>query len=316
MTGGNSPRKGTPESQGSTDEVRLVYFILAHHRPEQLQMLVDAVAEPRDLVFLHIDLKSALGLKAERAGVLAMARKLAAERPNVLLMRPRFTNWGGWSMSSILLAAIERALKVSRDWTHFINLSGQCYPLKPIAQLRSALAAAGERVFVELRHFSSLPPNDWHLRWRAMVELPFKAVPLAMRRHAPRDFELEYKGSQWCILPRSFCEWQAQAPVARVIKRYLRNLHLSDELIMQTLVRNGPWRERAMPHYGREILWPGPKILTAADLPTLEGSPAFFARKFDTSVDPDLIAVLARRCGFALRPPPSAGVSSQRAPVC
>ena len=122
-----------------------------------------------------------------------------------------------------------------------------------------------------------------------MVELPHKAVKLPGPRRKPTDFELEYKGSQWCILPRGFCAWQRDAPVAARIRRYLRGLLLSDELIMQTLVRNGPWRDRVAPFYGRAIVWPGPKVMTMADWDMLDESPAFFARKFDPDCDAEII---------------------------
>ena len=278
-------------------QARLAYFILAHHRPEQLRLLVETIASPRDLVLLHVDLKSMLGIRPERNGTWRMAKTLAREMPNVVLMRPRFTNWGGWSLSQVLLDAIDMALERDPDWTHFVNLSGQCLPIRPLAEIRARLAAAGDQVFVELRHFNSLPADDWHLKWHPMIELPHKAVKRAGKRRPPEGFELEYKGSQWCILPRGFCEWQRTAPVAAEIRRYLRGLLLSDELLMQTLVRNGPWRDRVAAFYGREIVWPGPKVMTTADWTMLDHSPAFFARKFDIEHDREVVAAILDKIG-------------------
>ena len=282
----------------------IAYFILAHHRPQQLRWLVEALARPggphRDTVILHIDRKSMLGLKADRRGIWQTAKALAAEHPNVILMRPRFTNWGGWSLARIQLDAIAIALQASAGWSHFINLSGQCYPIKPIEQIRQALAADPDQVFVELRHLSTLPPDDWHLRWHPMIELPHRAVKFKGPRPPPAEFELAYKGSQWSILPRAFCEWQGRAPIARPIKRYLSRLLLSDELIVQTLVRNGPWRDKVAPHYGREIVFPGPKVMTRDDLPRLLSSPALFSRKFDHDRDPEVLPQLARQLGYPM----------------
>ena len=290
---------------------RFAYFILAHHRPEQLRLLVDSIAGAGELVLLHVDLKSLLGIKPERNGTWRMARRLAREYRNVTLMRPRLTNWGGWTLSQVLLDAIDIALRRDASWTHFINMSGQCLPIKPPGEIRAQVGAAGDRVFVELRHFSTLPPDDWHLRWHPIIELPHRALKLRGPRQPPADFELEHKGSQWCILPRSFCLWQQQAPVARRIRRYLRGLLLSDELLVQSLVRNGPWRERVAPHYGREIVWPGPKVMTMADWPRLQQSPAFFARKFDLERDPDVVsAVLAAIDAPTRRASSRAGVTT------
>ena len=282
----------------------IAYFILAHHRPQQLRWLVEALAQPgnsgRDTIILHIDRKSTLGLKADRRGIWQTAKALAAEYPNLILMRPRFTNWGGWSLARIQLHAIAVALQASAEWSHFVNLSGQCYPIKPIEHIRQALAADPDQVFVEMRHLSTLPADDWHLRWHPMVELPHRAVWFKGPRRPPTGFELAFKGSQWSILPRTFCEWQQSAPVAKPIKRYLSRLLLSDELIMQTLVRNSRWRDKVAPHYGREIIFPGPKVMTRDDLPRLLSSPAFISRKFDHERDPEVLPQMARQLGFPM----------------
>jgi len=287
----------------------IAYFILAHHRPQQLRWLVDALVHPdgdgrgdkgQDTIILHVDRKSMLGLKAGRRGIWQMAQTLAGKYPNVIVMRPRFTNWGGWSLARIQLDAIDMALKASPNWSHFVNLSGQCYPIKPAEQIRQALAADPDQVFVELRHLSTLPSDDWHLRWHPMLELPHRAVKFKGPRRPPDDFELSYKGSQWSILPRAFCEWQQRAAITKPIRRYLSNLLLSDELIVQTLVRNGPWRDQVAPHFGREIIFPGPTVLTRDDLPRLLRSPAFYARKFDQERDPEILPQLARRFGYTM----------------
>ena len=274
---------------------------MAHQKPRQLRWIIEALAErgtSTEPILLHVDLKSTLGLKPERRGTLQTARALAARYPNVRLMRPRFTNWGGWSLSRLHLAAIETALRLDGDWTHFVNLSGQCYPLKTLAAIRGGLAAADGQVFVEMRPFASLPPDDWHLRWHPMREWPHKAIIRPGKRPPPRDFELAFKGSQWSILPRPFCEWLRQAPVTGRITGYLSGLLLSDELLVQTLVANGPWRDRVAPHYGREIVWPGPKVMTAADLPRLLASPALIARKFDAACDAAVLYTLSERLGL------------------
>jgi Core-2/I-Branching enzyme len=282
-------------TEGDIVSARFVYFILAHHRPEQLRLLVDSISDRDELVLLHVDLKSMMGLRAERNGTWRMARRLAHDYPKIILMRPRFTNWGGWSLSQILLDAIDIALERDGGWTHFINLSGQCLPIKPLDNIRAQVGAAGQQIFVELRHFSTLPADDWHLRWHPMIELPHKCVRRAGPKPRPGGFELEFKGSQWCILPRAFCEWQRNADITRQITRYLRGLLLSDELLIQTLVRNGPWRDQVAQFYGREIVWPGPQVMTMDHWDRLDRSPALFARKFDVNLDRDVVAAVLEK---------------------
>ncbi len=283
---------------------KIAYFIMVHHKPAQFDWLMRAIYTPGDLFLVHVDLKSRLGLKRDRRGVMAAVRATCAGKPNVHLMRSRFTNWGGWSLSKILLDAVRDALRRDPEWRYFVNLSGQCYPLKPLDTIRRELAERGDAVHVQMWPIAERPVDDWHHRAHPMLETPLKAFILPGRKPDPQAFTMLNKGSQWTILPRAFCEWLVSAPITRQIAAYMRSLLLTDELIVQTLVSNGPFANRVAEHYGREIVWPGPKTFGIEDLPMLRASPAFFARKFDAARDPALMTALADAGGFAYGPMP------------
>lgn len=276
---------------------------MVHHKPAQFAWLINALYDPEDLFLVHVDAKSRLGIKADRRGTMAAVRRTVAGRPNIELMRSRFTNWGGWSLSQVLLDAIRTALRRDPGWSHFANLSGQCYPLKQVAEIKRQIAA-GDRVHVELLPIAELPDDDWHRGAPAMFETPLRALKLK-RAPEPRGFTVDHKGSQWVVLPRAFCEWLVTAPLTAEVTRYLRRRLLSDELILQTLAVNGPYRDRVAAHYGREIIWPGPRVLTAADLPRLMTTPSWFGRKFDATVDADVLLALAAANGFEPGPLPA-----------
>lgn len=277
---------------------KLAYFIMVHHKPAQFGWLLDALDDPDDLILVHVDMKSRLGLKADRRGVMAEVRRLCAGRPNVRILPSRFTNWGGWSLSRMLLDAIATALKADPEWQYFINLSGQCYPLHPLPVVKQRLADAGGSVHVELLKIADLPDDDWHHAASPMLELPLRAIRRKGRQPEPKGFTVDHKGSQWVMLPRAFCEWIVTSPVVPPINRYLSGRLLSDELILQTLALNSPFRDRIAGHYGREIYWPGPRVLTRDDLPVLTRSEALFARKFDAAVDEQVLRELAAANGF------------------
>ncbi len=103
-----------------------------------------------------------------------------------------------------------------------------------------------------------------------MFETPLKIVVLPGARQPPKSFRLDHKGSQWVILPRAFCAWQRTAPFRREMDRYMRFSPLSDELVMQALLLNGPFRSRQASQYGRAIrlVEPAahPTVLTMRDL--------------------------------------------------
>jgi hypothetical protein len=273
----------------------IAYFIMVHQLPDQFERLMQAIFDPNDLFFVHVDLKSRLGLKKERRGVYGQVRRICAGKPNVHLMRSRFTNWGGWSLSKILLDAIMIALRTRKDWTHFVNLSGQCFPLHPLSEIKKQIDAAGDVVHVEMLPIADLPDDDWHHAAHPMTETPVRALVRKGHQPPPTEFQMTCKGSQWVILPRSFCEWVNTSDMTRKIATYLRHRLLSDELIMQALVENSPFKARLAAHYGREIVWPGPKVLTSADQDRLEKSSAWFARKFDPRIEKEIVDWLADR---------------------
>lgn len=280
---------------------RFAWFVMVHHKPVEFEWLINALAATGDPIFVHVDAKSRLGLKRDRRDIMRHVRRIISLHDNIRLMRSRFTNWGGWSLSQVLLDAIKLALRTDATWTHFVNLSGQCYPLQRIETIKRQVAAAGDLVHVEILPIATLPADDWHRSTPAMIETPLRAFKTGITAQ-PHGFTVDHKGSQWVIVPRSFCEWLVAAPLTKEVIRYLKRRLLSDELVMQTLVVNGPFHARAAPHYGRTIFWPGPKVLTMADLPEMIAGSDWFGRKFDVSVDAEILYALAARNGFTPGP--------------
>ncbi len=64
---------------------RFAYFIMVHHLPLQFEWLMRAIYDPDDLFLVHVDLKSRLGIKADRRGVMREVRRICADKPNVRL---------------------------------------------------------------------------------------------------------------------------------------------------------------------------------------------------------------------------------------
>ena len=280
----------------------IAWFIMLHNKPAQFEWLLNAIYDPDDVFLVHVDLKSLLNYKG-RGGTYSRVREIIGGRANIRLMRPRATNWGGWSLGRISLDAIDLLLAADDRWTHFVNLSGECYPIKPMAAIRDVLRSRPHDVYIQTKAFEDLPPGDWHPRRPRVFETPLRIVVLPGKRKAPQTFRLDHKGSQWVILPLVFFDWQRQAPFRRDMDAYMRFSALSDELVMQALLLNGPYRERQAADYGRAIklIEPAahPEVLTIEDLDYVHASPALFARKFDASRDESILFTLAEEIGAA-----------------
>lgn len=270
------------------------YYIALHHKPEQFQWLFEAIYTADDLFLIHVDRSAPDAVKAA-VGV------QTAGLPNVVTLPSRTVQWGGWSQVDAELRALRYALGQPANWQYFINLSGQDYPIKSRDEIGRCLDAAAGRNFIRAVPFATIAatePDDPHLRKRTAVEVFGHVVRLPFRLPAVRGLDTDYKGSQWHMLSHEFCQWALADPVARTIARHLRFARIPDEIFFPALIMNSPFRDLRMPDCGRLFLWPGPKTLGVDDLGLIEASSDLFARKFDATIDREVLEVLARQCAF------------------
>src|ERR1051326_1135314 len=104
-------------------DMSLAYFITAHKQPQQVGRLVRAIQRTGDVALVHYDLKASA---AERKEVAEVVGRSPGAR---LAEKPRRVDWATWSLVRVELDAIRELLANDRAWTHFIPLSGQCFPL-------------------------------------------------------------------------------------------------------------------------------------------------------------------------------------------
>ncbi|KAI9020317.1 hypothetical protein DFJ74DRAFT_672831 [Hyaloraphidium curvatum] len=121
--------------------------------------------------------------------------------------------------------AIEHMLLWSRDWTHFVNLSGNCYPLLLPGDLAAALAEASVSSAGAPLDVSFVSFWDPVLRWKMLSLDPalsgnathgsiwqpgmeFSPLPYPYDGVIPYPFEPAVPvphGDAWVILSRAFC---------------------------------------------------------------------------------------------------------------
>jgi hypothetical protein len=302
--------------------VPLAYLILAHRQPPLVARLFAALHHPADTFVLHFDARAPAELHA-------LGRRLAAAHRNVRLLRPRPIFWGGPAMMEAQVEAMAAALAAGPDWTHFINLTGQDFPLRGRDAILARLAEAGPgRSFVGW--FDPLaPPQPWrnaaervgrfHPPWpwlhralalpglgrrlRAAAGWTNRLPALPGYRRPPPPFRY-FGGPNHVVLARAAVRHLVHDPAARRIRRWLRGAAHSDEIVFQSVLLNSPLAPTVVNASLREIDFPPhaphPRTFTAADLPRLLASPALFARKFDLAADPGVVAALAARLPVSL----------------
>jgi len=297
----------------------LAFHLLAHKDPAQLGRLLHALWAPDNIYVIHYDRRRP---SAEHGAVAA----LADGRRNVVVQPSTAVLWGRFSLIRAQLAGLELALHHPQPWTHWINLSGQCFPLHPAAEIQRRLQAAGTASFV--RHFDPLGPDSNWARPagrldRQRLDLPWlewclrlpglgrrlrrffggaSAIPSLPRlRPRPTPWFHWYGGDNWVVLSRGAAA-QMLSPAGRAIAAWFRGTAFPEESVFQTVVLNAPAAGPVHNDHLRCINWianlASPQNFRATDLPRLlagAANGALFARKFDPTVDPVILDALTAR---------------------
>jgi hypothetical protein len=298
--------------------VRIVYLVVSHRNPAQVLRLVAALKEgpAAEVVVRHDERRSQLDPAAlERAGGRSLRDGIDVE-------------WGHHSHLRMLLGAIGRVrTELDPDW--LVVISGQDYPLRPMAEIEARLAAAGEDAFLgnPWRLQTDSPPAApadeffrryayWHARVPAVTPRPPRRLqPLAYLRELPsggkpllgiRRPRLPFDpanpcwvSADWPLLGRRAIEVLVRA--ARhdgSLLRHYRHAFAGSESFLATVLMNEPGLtvsgdDRRFVRFAPDA--PNPDLLTSADLEQLLESGAHFARKFDAGTDAAVLDALDER---------------------
>lgn len=303
----------------------VAYVIASHKNPAQTTRLACKLAarSSSSFVFIHHDYSAS-----------HLRHNFFKAVPNVEII-PKSVNveWGDISQVQMMLHCMEYILskKPNFDWIVFI--SGQDYPIQPVSEIESFLAATEYDGF--LTHFSSATgknvastiyaryyfsyfklPKHWRLLkvYKRMAEMTRNsksirvflgssnvAPRIGIRNHIPLfdDGFICYKGQPWIIINRRCVNYLLQTIRDRpkIINYYSRTLN-PDESIFNTILANNSTL-RLKNDYMRYIEWPSvtsahPKVLCVSDYANIVSSGKHFARKFDITVDAEILDMLDR----------------------
>lgn len=285
---------------------RHAYLVMAHNNPAQLITLLRLLDDPRNDIFLHIDQKSVSMQVYDFSDCL---------RFSTLTRVPSVdTNWGGPSLVQAELNLLRAAVGGGYRYYHLI--SGADLPLKSQNEVHEFFAANDGLEFV---HFDPLdlsareigrvkyyyPLQELIGRYRhkkifrrflsalASVALMLQKVLRVNRLNPAIQIA---KGAQWFSISHSLAVFVLEREPW--VQKFIKMSLIPDELVLQTLVINSHFKDRL---YWRKfdndyracmrlVEW-RPRIYTyrAGDLPRLLESDFLFARKFDESVDGQVI---------------------------
>ncbi len=284
------------------------YLIMAHHRPDLLELLLEALDDPRNDVYLHIDKKNLYRMEPER---------FSMERGRLFLIPSMKVNWGGYSQVVCELALLEAAVK-GGPYSYYHLMTGATYPLRSQDEIHEFFEAHAGTEFVGFARRASSVRVKYIQLFNESNQRPPQSVPMRLRRRFLRlqkklgvdrfrRFGLSFaKGLAYWSVTHELASYVLEHK--SLIQKMLRRSYCGDEVFMHTLVRNSSFMKRIYDP-GSEIrgslrltTWaledtqarPGHNFLQN-DLNYIASSGELFALKFEAPEGAAMIRTLRQR---------------------
>ena len=278
------------------------YLIIAHARFGQLKKLLLMLDDERNDIYLHIDSKAKDFCQEEFEHLLKKSRIYFTERTSVI--------WGAYSQIHSELVLLRAS--VPGHYAYYHLLSGADLPIKSQDDIHAFFDAHDGKEFIDfegpvfreekkvlLQYYYRFQEKHSG-RSRALDFLDQVSIRLQKLLGVDRlkgcELTLQ-KGANWFSITDSLASYVVEQE-SRIREMYAHT-KCCDEVFLQTLVVNSPYRERlydpsmqgGREGFMRHIDWNRgtPYTFRKEDFDELMASPCMFARKFDQQVDAEII---------------------------
>jgi Core-2/I-Branching enzyme len=277
--------------------MRVAHLLVVNERPGQVARLASHLLASGDSVHIHVDAK------------VDQAPFAAAVDPRAQFTAARhLITWGGWNLVEASLSLMRQA-RAAGDHDYYSLHSGTCYPIRPLAEFHAHLDRCRGLEFIE-----ACAETAWTDGFRSRHERPwFRDEPRLRflhrihqhfpRRRPPEDCPL-HVGSTWWTLSRAAVDVLLEVVASRPdLVGFFRRTDIPEEIFFPSLLMITARAGHVCNAKLRHIEWLShaehPLVFRRQDFGKLANSPAFFARKFDASVDAEILdrldALLAGR---------------------
>lgn len=280
----------------------LAYNLSVHKNPKQVSRLMRSIYSSEDLYYLNIF--NIFGLHANKKRAEWADHLKPFEKSNVSFMFRSSNAWGTIEQVKTTIAAMEHFR--NSEYSYFINLSGQCYPIKSIRSIKETLSN-DTRSYMQFYpitnyehrfayHYYPIPnwrPTQFLLALVVGRPETNKSIRVPrLNKKLLQSFDL-YMGSTWFCLHKDHVEY-----VLDFIKnnpdylKFFSTVQIPEEHFFQIILLNSPHKSEIINDSLRYLVWPGPKVLRTEDIDHILNSGKFFARKFDIEIDSDVLDML------------------------
>jgi hypothetical protein len=241
---------------------------------------------------------------------------------NVVFLKRNICHWGDFGLVRATLTGLKYLCQYKVEFDYAFLITGQDYPIKSNNQIETFLSKANTKEFVsyfplpwepwksERGGFERI--ENWHYRFGnnnyigtshkdhkltpSLNSSRYYRLPIIIpKRTFPKNFD-PFGGSQYWCITRECVDYinifVKQNPKFVNFRKYV---DIPDEMFFQTMLLNSPLKDKIIPDNLRCIHWTKegtPRIWQVEDFEILSRSKALFARKFDESVDSEILDLI------------------------
>ena len=277
--------------------IKVAYYISAYKRPESIIGIISVLSRRTPHFYVHFDKN--IGYQKFNEWKALIEQNCPAETH---VFSEFDSKWGTIGMVNATLSAMSYFEDTHYDY--FINLTEECYPIKSPCQIMKTFENQNSGFMT----FWKMPYEGWYQGGMNRINnrfffLPKKEYPYIrfycvprLRKKLPCNLE-PYGGSSLFCLPKDLVSYvlnflENNSSVRSFFKRAL----IPSEMIFQTVLMNSPFRDRIVNDNKRYMDFKGahPRILTKHDYPELKKSEKLFARKFNPTIDKEILDIIDR----------------------
>ena len=280
---------------------RHAYLILCHNNFKILQMLLSAIDDDRNDIYIHVD-KKTVDIPFEDIW------SAVCHSPLTFIERT-FVNWGGYSQINVELALLSEATKTLHAYYHLI--SGVDFPLKSQADIHQFFDDNAGKEYISFdqckERMEEYKDRIRYYHWLQdkigrnsgkLVAIMYRLENASLRiqrmmkvdrlKYCPYEIK---KGANWFSITHNLATYLLSQ---KNIRKYFGKSLCTDELVVQTLAYASQYRDNIAGNNLRFIDWHrgSPYTFTSDDYSQLVESDRLFARKFDENVDLNIVEML------------------------
>jgi hypothetical protein len=275
-------------------ELKLAILIMAHRLPEQVALLCKCLVHNDIDIYIHIDKK-----------VNDSSFKKIIHTPNTYFIQNRTTTeWGAFSIvDTIINCYIE--IMDSNKYDYICNISGQDFPIKTMTQLLNYIKENYSSEFIENKPYSLddswWQENESRIKKYSFINLKFKGKykieklinAITPIRKPPNNIVFSGNSGWFCLSNEAISFVISSYKHNKDLNLYFKFVWGADEIYFSTILYNSTFKDKLIGNLLHTEWLPSdklhPKVFTAKDKIQLQQSNKFFARKFDHTIDKEII---------------------------